>query len=328
MIEESHKEIQLDRVLELFFRAIKGESISAKRLAQEYNVSTRTISRDINTLKIFLAEHNEQLGYSELVYSSTNHCYKLKIDALFTNKELLAITKVLIASRAFKKEEIDTIIKKLKNNTSTSDRAKLELLISKDLSHYDEIKNNCPSIISNIWRLTECIENKNIITISYQKMNLQFVEKKIKPLSIIFSEYYFYLIASLCSNIDTKDELRYFRIDKISNITIHRETYSFIDTQNVNEALLKKKSHYMWPGSPQKIRFEFFGPSVQAILDRIPTSKIIEKKKHSYILEADVIGPGIKMVLLSQGAWVKVLAPNNLVQEMKEELSKLQLLYK
>ena len=55
------KEIKLDRVMELFFRAMKGESLSVQQLAFEYNVSTRSITRDINSLKAFLADHADIL---------------------------------------------------------------------------------------------------------------------------------------------------------------------------------------------------------------------------------------------------------------------------
>ena len=51
-----------DRVLELFFRGLRGEDISTKNLAAEYEVSTKSISRDISTLKAFLAEHRELVG--------------------------------------------------------------------------------------------------------------------------------------------------------------------------------------------------------------------------------------------------------------------------
>ena len=60
------KEIKLDRVMELFFRAMKGESLSVQQLAFEYNVSTRSITRDINSLKAFLADHADILGYADV----------------------------------------------------------------------------------------------------------------------------------------------------------------------------------------------------------------------------------------------------------------------
>ena len=34
-------DIKVDRLLEIFYRAMKGEAISAQKLAQEYGVSSR-----------------------------------------------------------------------------------------------------------------------------------------------------------------------------------------------------------------------------------------------------------------------------------------------
>ena len=44
------------RVLELFFRALRGEDISVRKLADEYGVSTKSISRSIADLSAFLAD--------------------------------------------------------------------------------------------------------------------------------------------------------------------------------------------------------------------------------------------------------------------------------
>ena len=103
--------------------------------------------------------------------------------------------------------------------------------------------------------------------------------------------------------------------------------YKLTKEQNVDEGELRKKSQFMWPGPSRRIRFEFSGPSLQAILDRIPTAKVVERIDGKSIIEAEVFGDGIKMFLLSQGSWVKVLAPDNFVQEMKDEICKMQSLY-
>ena len=73
MYQDNEKSIKTDRVMELFFRAMKGESLSAQQLSYEYNVSARSITRDINSLKNFLAEHRELFENAELEYSSSNH---------------------------------------------------------------------------------------------------------------------------------------------------------------------------------------------------------------------------------------------------------------
>lgn len=319
------KEIKSDRVMELFFRLIKGESLSVQRLADEYHVSTRSITRDINSLKSFLADHRETLGYSELEYSSSNHCYRLRLEHFLTNKELLVITKILIGSRALNHADLLEIIRKLKQNTSTNDREQLEQLIHNELYHYSEIGSDCKSILDHIWKLTECIHDRHMITISYYKMSRELVKRRLKPVSILFSEYYFYLIA-----YKTDEDAGipyYFRIDRITNITIHRETYTLASGERINEGELRKKSQFMWPGPERHIRFAFSGPSVQAILDRIPTARVIDCINNEAIIEADVFGEGIRMFLLSQGSWVRVLAPESFAKEMKQEIEKMAAQY-
>ena len=85
--------------LEFVFRGIRGEDISVKKLAGEYKVSTKSISRSINDLKVFLADHRELVGNTELRYSYSDKCYHLYIDEFLTNKELFSLVEVIIGAR-------------------------------------------------------------------------------------------------------------------------------------------------------------------------------------------------------------------------------------
>lgn len=329
MNEDLIKNYKAERILKLLFRALKGEALSVSNLANESNISTRSVTRDINDLKAFLADNRDILGNAELKYSSNSHCYTLEMDNLFTNKELFALSKVLIGSKAFSHEELLSIIWKLKSHTSFSDKKKLENLISKELFHYTEVGSDCDSVIDNVWKLSTYIQENRAITISYYKMSRNKVNHKIIPLSIMFSEYYFYLIAYKydSDNLDDNSTPIYFRIDRITDITVHREQVSLTKEQEFNEGLLRKRSQFMWPGPLRRIRFEFTGPSLQAILDRIPTARVIEQFAGKSIIEAEIYGNGIKMFLLSQGSWVKVLSPDDFVAEVKSEIEKMQSLY-
>ena len=79
----------------------------------------------------------------------------------------------------------------------------------------------------------------------------------------------------------------------------------------------------MWPGELRTIRFEFTGPSVQAVLDKLPTARIIDRDGKKYLIEAETYGDGIKMWLLSQGAWVKVISPDDFITEIKREIERM-----
>ena len=135
-----------DRVLEIFFRGLRGEDLSVQRLADEYKVSTKSVTRSLNDLKAFLADHRDLVGNTELQYSHQDKCYRLYMDEFLSNKELFALVEVMIGARAFSKEELLELTSKLKRFTTPEDRAKLNELVRKELYHYPEVKHDCDSV--------------------------------------------------------------------------------------------------------------------------------------------------------------------------------------
>ena len=315
-----------DRVLEIFFRGLRGEDLSVQRLADEYEVSTKSITRSINDLKNFLADHRELVGHTELQYSHQDRCYRLFMDEFLSSKELFSLVEVMIGARAFSKEELLLLTGKLRMFTTPEDRQKLTELVRKEIYHYPEVKHDCDSVQDNLWQLVNCINEKREISIEYYRMDRKWVTHRLRPASVMFTDYYFYLIAFLAEG--KKEKPYYFRVDRIRGITVHRKKFTSYDIPNFDEGLLRQRSLFMFPGKLQTIRFEFSGPSVQAVLDKLPTAKIIEHLGgRKYLIEAEVYGTGIKMWLLSQGAWIKVLSPIELVDEIKEDIRALNALY-
>lgn len=76
----------------------------------------------------------------------------------------------------------------------------------------------------------------------------------------------------------------------------------------------------MYPGKLMKIKFKFWGDSIEAVLDRLSTAKILDEKDRKYIIEAEVFGKGIKMWLLSQGDNLEVLEPEKVREEMNQTI--------
>jgi predicted DNA-binding transcriptional regulator YafY len=239
---------------------------------------------------------------------------------------------VVIGTRAFSQEDISLIITKLRKLTSPEDRRKLDEILRKELYHYSPVKHDCESVIETLWKIIGNIAEKREITITYYRKDRTMSDGRIRPVSLMFSEYYFYLIAY---NVSKNDELRYYRVDRITNIVEHRKRSSAKDLPNTeeddfrkraeqvpgfDEGELRKRNQFMFYGKLRQIRFWYTGPSIQAILDKLPTAKIIERSRGKYLVEAEVYGDGIKMFLLSQGAWVQVVAPDEFVREMGAEI--------
>ena len=240
------------------------------------------------------------------------------MDEFLTNQELFALLEVMIGARAFSKEELLTLTNKLKGFTTAQDRPMLNDLIRKELYHYTEIKHDCVSVQETLWKLAKCITEKREITIEYYRADRAWKTHRIRPASVMFTDNFFYLIAF--NTEGDPDKPLYFRVDRIKYITEHRKKFSLADAPEFDEGLLRERSLFMWPGKLRTIQFEFTGSAIQAVLDKLPTAKIIERKGKTYIVEAEVYGDGIKMWLLSQGRRIKVTYPEDFVEEIKQEL--------
>lgn len=60
----------------------------------------------------------------------------------------------------------------------------------------------------------------------------------------------------------------------------------------------------MGGGKLRKICFQYTGPSIEAVLDRLPTAEIVEQTEDGWTVKAEVFGKGIDMWLRSQGEYI------------------------
>jgi hypothetical protein len=63
----------------------------------------------------------------------------------------------------------------------------------------------------------------------------------------------------------------------------------------------------MYGGKLQKVKFKYSGSDIDAVLDRLPTAKILSEEDGVYTVSAEVFGKGIDMWLRSQGEAVEIL---------------------
>ena len=105
-----------------------------------------------------------------------------------------------------------------------------------------------------------------------------------------------------------------------SRITKLEQTFSLPYATRFQEGEFRKRVQFMYPGRLQRIRLRYTGTSVEAILDRLPTAKVVSQDEKGSVIEAEVYGNGIVMWLLSQGSRIEVLEPQALRDEMKKTL--------
>ena len=67
------------------------------------------------------------------------------------------------------------------------------------------------------------------------------------------------------------------------------------------EGEFRKRVQFMYGGKLQRIKFRYTGPSIEAVLDRLPTAQILNQDETGWVVTAEVFGKGIDMWLRSQG---------------------------
>ena len=311
------------RILSLFERFNKGEVVDKKKEAKRYNVSSKTIQRDIKEIRIYFSTIYHEVN-TKIIYSEKENGYILKRDQYdwINSQEILGLSKILLESRAFSEKEMNVLIEKLIKQTVPDQRKHIKKIINNEYYHYYPPKHE-ELLLDKIWDLSQAVRKNKIVQFKYSKVNSSnFVNRKVTPLGLMFSEYYFYLIAQ---RIEDKYDYKIpYRLDRIKNYKVLEENFKVPYKERFKEGEFRKRVQFMTPGKLLKIKFKFWGRSIQAVLDRLPTAKIIKKQeKEVYIVEAEVYGQGIKMWLLSQGQYLEVLEPKEFRKEMKETVKKM-----
>lgn len=300
-----------DRILEIYSRLLSGEIVRKVELAEEYGVNPRSIQRDIDSIRDFYANRTAQTGEAaEIRYDRTKKGFRLVSlrTITLTNAELFAVFKILIESRSLCKEEMEHIVQELIEACLTAnERKKMADLIRNELFHYVEPRHQ-KMLIDRIWELGTAVYQHHLVHLKYQKTNGDITHADIKPVGIMCSEYYFYLIAYI-GDYDKKypGYPTIYRIDRIAEYKISKETFHVLYKDRFEEGEFRKRIPFMFGGKLHTVKFKYSGPDINAVLDRLPTAQILSKEKDSYILSAEVFGNGIDMWLKSQGEMISMI---------------------
>lgn len=293
------------RLLNLYERLNKGEVVSKDALAKDFGVSLKTIQRDIDDLRAYLAEiHFTEMEVSIQYDKAKNGYYLVRLEREWlTNEEVLALTKILLESRAFQKDELSRLIDKLIMQTAVNDRKTVEEIIRSEYLSYVPLQHNKP-LLSPIWQLSEIIHTQKVISFLYTRQDGKTSFKTVKPVAIMFSEFYFYLIAYMADN--SKNYPIVFRIDRMRDIKETGECFTIPYKDRFNDGEFRKRVQFMYSGELKTVTFEYSGV-LEAILDRLPTSRILKEENGVYTIRAEAYGDGIYMWLRSQGDKAKIL---------------------
>lgn len=328
-----------NRVLDLYVRLSEGKVINKTEEAKKFAVDERSIQRDIDDIRAFLDERktDRALDHRLIEYDRRQKGFVMTggEGSAMSNSEILAVSKILLASRAFTKKELSGILKKLVDGcVPLKDMRLVSELLSNEKFHYVELHHKS-HIQDELWELGTDIQEQNLLEITYKKgeHTRETVKRLIEPVALLFSEYYFYLNAFIVERDESGalshkyDYPAIFRIDRIRSYQRTGEKFRVAYADRFEEGEFRKRIQFMYAGELMRIQLRFYGRNPEPILDRLPTARITSQDEETCTISAEVYGKGILMWLLSQGSRIEVLRPESLRQEIREQAEEIWKLY-
>ena len=290
-----------NRLFEIVYILIQKKKVTAKELANRFEVSTRTIYRDIETLSranipIYATKGKE--GGIEI------------LDDYVLNKMLLTEeeqNQILFALQGIKKvagQNEKDILEKL----SRLFNKKADDWIRIDFSNWG--KDNEKEKRFNM--IKTAILNKNQIEFVYYNSNGEKSQRTVEPLQVWFKDKSWYLIA-YCK---MKQDYRIFKIARIKEIKILEEHFKR-ELQQEN-----KKEKYKF--KTVTLELEISKKMAYRVYDEFEDSEINKTDDGSFIINVEY--PENEWVygyILSFGEYVKVLSPERVKRTIKDKIEKI-----
>ena len=290
-----------NRLFRILYYILEKEKVTANELADKFEVSVRTIYRDIDSIS--------SVGVP--IFTTQGKGGGIKIDNEFIlNKSL------------FDTNEKEQIIAALQGLEKTNKAYKSELITK--LSALFKIKNsNWIEIDFTSWgsnntyqdlfnTLKIAIINKNIISFSYNSSKAEKINRKVKPIRLLFKEQDWYLYA-FCL---LRNDFRYFKLSRMKDLEVLAINYE----DNFENAVLKKELKYE---NIVNIKLKFDKSVAFRVYDEFNEAIEEDEKGNLYVEIKIPNNYKLYNYIFSFGSNVEILEPKEIRNQFKNMINEI-----
>ncbi|MGL5689024.1 helix-turn-helix transcriptional regulator [Weissella cibaria] len=313
--------LNIDRPLHLALRLLSGSNVSSEQWASENKIDIRTVQRDIIKLREAIQSENFPV---EIHKNSITKHISLSRKNTFDSPAALTLAKLVLASRAFNKDEMEQLIVSILGMMSTDEADQIRTTLRNEQIAYTPVTHH-KDLINLIWDISGYIDAKQTIAFTYT--NAQGRQKKLfgLPTGLLFDTYYFYVIIHFQATDHHAERDAYYRLDRFDSIEPESRHIAYPYGERLEEGAIRQTNNLMQIGKTIQVEFDYTG-LVSAALDKFPNAKIKRDgtaDTPTRIRIPAVTDAGFKMWALSQGARVTVVSPPSLRNAMMQEINQM-----
>lgn len=292
--------MQINRLLEIVYILLDKKTVTARELSEHFEVSKRTIYRDIEILS----------GAGIPVYTNKGKGGGIGLldnfvlnKSMLSNKEQIDILSSLQGLNALNVPDIEPILKKLsaafdKNNTSW---------IDVDFSHWgsNDIERKKFSL------LRTAILNRNVLAFDYMNASGEETKRTVEPVKLLFKEQSWYVNA-FCRD---KSDFRIFKTTRMKNLNILNTTFKRDIPKDISG------DFQGFNGSIIKLVLKIEAKMAYRVYDEFGQAFILKNEDGSFIVTvAYPENEWLYGYVLSYGDDVEVLEPKHFRDTIKRKL--------
>ena len=295
------KTMKDNRLFRILYYILEKGKVTANELADKFEVSVRTIYRDIDSIS--------SAGIP--IYALQGKGGGIEI------AEDFVLSKSLLSEN--EKQQIMSALQGLDNTTIQREN---ELLTK--LSALFKMKNTSwIEVDFNNWQnnkmyektfddIKSAILSKNIISFTYFSSNEEETSRSVKPVRLLFKSQDWYLYA-LCL---LRNDFRYFKLSRIKNLDIHTEEFD----DSFEDILLKKEMSHE---NTVNIKVKFNRKVAFRVYDEL-NGEITEDNDGNLYTEIQIPNNhNLYNYIFSFGDGAEVLEPKEIRRQIKEMINKM-----
>lgn len=295
--------MRADRLLAIIIIISQKGLVTGKELAEHFEVSLRTIYRDIEKISEAGVPIAATGGKGGGYYIMENY----NLNNLFLNKKEIAPLVAVIDNLKLlfgNNPKFNDIVLKFESLRSSETQ---EEKFSIDMSHFSMEKE----LREYLFLMNKAIEDSRILEFEYINRKMEYSKRIVEPIQIEFTEGHWYIIA-FCR---VRKDYRRFKLVRIRNMKLG---INFIKS-SISKEEIKKIFSKGYEKNSVLVKLKFCNSIGAQLSEYFSKDKINLSEDGLYIVEGLFPNDeGLKKFILSFGDKGEVLAPENLRKEIKE----------
>lgn len=290
--------MQINRLFEIVYILLENPTVTATELAQRFEVSARTIYRDVETLS--------QAGIPIYMSKGKGGGISLLPDfilnkAVLTEQEKSDILSSMKAVSAVSLTKNDTALNKLSSMLGKKNTDWIEV----DFSSWGYFENDA----EYFEKIKTAIIDKYIVTFTYASGKAEMLRREVMPLKLVFKGAAWYLYG-FCK---MREDYRFFKIRRIDKLSVTDEHFDLEMTNSIFDGQKFDTNLYI------KAKFKVSAKMAFRVYDEINSYVIDDNGNFIF----DLYLPDINTICTyagSYGEYCTIVSPIEAVDEIKHRL--------